>query len=96
MFEIRIEPKPNQTFSFQDGDYFFKITLRSVFDRMTADVYLNNEPLIEGCIISENSKIIPYKYKAPNFNFYLMTYNEECPNWEKFGSTQKLYYERKT
>lgn len=94
MIEIRIEPKPNQTLSFQDEDRFFKITLRSAFDRMIADVYLNNDPLIEGCVVSENGKLIPYKYKAPDFNFYLLTYNDETPDWNKFGATQKLYYER--
>lgn len=95
MIEIRIEAKPNQTLTFQDEDRYFKITLRSTLDRITADVFLNNEPLILGCVVAEGSRIIPYRYLAPDFNFYLMTYNDEQPDWSKFGSTQKLYYERK-
>lgn len=94
MIEIRLEPRPQQTLSFQDEDRFFKITLRSALERMIIDITLNNEPLVAGLVIPENARVIPFNYLVPDFNFYLLTYNDETPDWTKFGATQKLYYER--
>lgn len=94
MIEIPIVAEPSQTFTFDDGDNRWSVSIKVANNCMIGNFELNGTTLISGVRLVADQACIPYKYLALPGNFGLITNNDELPWWENFGISQFLVYQQ--
>lgn len=89
MIKIPIIAIPNQSITFQNGDFIYAIDIRTVSDGTVATVAINDEIEISGVIVNPNSLLMPCSYGN---NFVFTTQDNELINYENFNNTQELFF----
>lgn len=92
MQTINIQAIPNQEFTVNIGDYRYDIRLFLDDGVMAYDLSIDQVEAIEGQRIIAGELMLPYKYQEADGNFYLSVPEDEDPDYEQFGDSQKLYY----
>lgn len=95
MIQIPLESIPNQNFTINIDNVVFDISLWAVNSGdtqiMAMDILADNEPVVLGQRLVSGQPVLPYRYLA-NYNFILITNNEELPAWQEFQVSQFLIY----
>lgn len=91
MIILAIDRIPNQTFTSVLDSARFVVTLKETRGVMSATVVRDDIPVIEGARICAGTPLLPYQYKERG-NFFLLTQNDDLPDYTKFGISQILVY----
>lgn len=95
MREIILEPIPNQSFTLQLDGSSYDITIRTINHGLSEmhiiDVYIDNQPVILGQRLIDQTFVIPYLYLFDG-NFFFTTRDNEIANYREFSITQFLYF----
>jgi hypothetical protein len=91
MRQIPLQAIPNQNFSVSLDMNFYNITLNQTLGIVAATVYINDALIISGVRLVAGQPIIPYAYLSAA-NFYLLTSNNDLPNYTQFGVNQSLVF----
>jgi len=90
MKSIELKPIPNQLFSVTIGDYTYGLHFKTS-GTMLLDFYVDEVLVAQSIKCRPNVALIPYDYLVDG-NFFIVTENEEYPDYLQFGTAQKLYY----
>jgi len=88
---IPLAALPNQNFSVQLGNDFYDISINQTRNTVCMTIYRNNVLIISGQRLVAGFAVIPYAYLESG-NFFLLTENDDLPDYQKFGVTQYLIY----
>lgn len=91
MINIPLQAIPNQSLSTVLDNTQFDIVVRVAGDIMAVDITINNVVILTGQRASPGCPLIPYQY-LENGNFFLLTENNDYPDYTKFGVDQFLVY----
>lgn len=91
MREIMLQAVPNQRIDVSVGGMVWRIEIKAITGGMAANIWADNEQLISGTRILDNSLILPFKYLAIYGNFVIDTGGNPI-NWQLFGRSQSLYF----
>lgn len=93
MLDINLSPIPNQTFSVTADGVRFVITLNALNQGVAASVERAGIRLVSGHRLTSARPLLPYpRMMGDTGNFYLITENDELPDYTKFQTTQFLVY----
>jgi len=92
MRTIPISPIPNQQLSVTLDGNRWVLTLKEANGVMCCDVVLNEVTLLSGQRVVAGSPIIPYRYLQTSGNFWILTENDDYPEYTQFGDGQILVY----
>ena len=103
MIVIPLQAIPNQSLSIQLDGNNFDLRFHSCNSNptvigtaiMTIDITINGTVTISGQRMVNGWPLIPYDYLSDN-NFFMITENEEYPDYTQFGITQYLVYANQT
>jgi len=91
MLELTLQPIPNQSFTARLGDSNYQIRIHSCQGIMVMDVTRDNIEIIKGARMVAGYPVIPYEYLEDG-NFFMLTADDELPNYTQFGDDQFLFY----
>jgi hypothetical protein len=99
MIIIPIQAIPNQSLTIQLEDLNFFIRLRScnTNPQVLGTAIVSISIAINETVIIDNQRMVPgwpligYQY-LENGNFYILTENDDYPDYTQFGNTQYLIY----
>ena len=91
MREININAVPNQRIDVSVGGVTWRIEIKAITGGMAASVWADNELLISGTRILDNSLILPFKYLSIHGNFIIDSGGNPI-DWRLFGRSQSLYF----
>lgn len=91
MIIIPLQAIPNQSLSIQLNDNNFDIRIRACGNISAISISANGSLIIQNQRMVPEGPLIGYKY-LENGNFYMLTENDEYPDYNFFGVTQYLIY----
>lgn len=91
MREIMLQAVPNQRIDVSVGGMVWRIEIKAITGGMAASIWAENELLISGTRILDNSLILPFKYLSIYGNFVIDTGGNPI-DWRLFGRSQSLYF----
>lgn len=83
---------PNQSFTVENKNVRFEVTLQDLGNSMCSTIKKNGVLIQSGMRVISGFPLIPFKYLSSDGNFIFETENGEYPHWKKFGITQELYF----
>lgn len=92
MRTINLDAIPNQELSVTLDGNRWDITIKECNGVMSATLLLNDVPLLSGQRIVAGSPLIPYRYMQGSGNFWILTENDELPDYNRFGVDQQFIY----
>jgi hypothetical protein len=92
MQTIPLSAIPNQDITVTFGSRRWTLTIKEANGVMVIDLALNEVALLTGQRIVCGSPVIPYKYMQTNGNFWLITENDELPDYRRFGIDQTFVF----
>lgn len=97
-YEIELKKLPNQSFTVTINDVDMDVSLRLGGENGNSIMYFNlqsgGEYICPDVPCCANQGLLPYPYMVSfaGGNFFFITENDEYPNYNAFGDTQKFYY----
>ncbi len=88
---INIQPIANQSFTTVLNAKRYDFTIKETRGSMSITVIRDNIVLASGLRVVPDTPILPYPYLMDG-NFFLLTENQEYPDYRQFGITQQLIY----
>lgn len=92
MRSIPLDAIPNQAMSISVDGNRWDITLKECNGVMCATLALNDVTILSGQRLVAGFPFIPYAYLQGSGNFWILTENNELPNYQRFGIDQQLIY----
>jgi hypothetical protein len=92
MRTISLDATPNQELSVTLDGNRWDITIKECNGVMCCTLLLNDVLLLSGQRIVGGSPLIPYKYMQGAGNFWILTENDELPDYNRFGVDQQFIY----
>ena len=91
--QISIQAVPNQTFSVQQDDQNYDITLKATRGVMSASISINNVVVVSNSRFFADTPLIPYEYQeGAGGNFIFTVEGDDIPIYTEFDVTQSLFY----
>lgn len=91
MINLGILPIPNQSLSAVLDGIRYEVTLKETGGVMSASILKDDVLVLDNIRIVAGTPFIPYFYLESG-NFFILTENEDMPDYTKFGSSQSLIY----
>ena len=91
MIIIPLQPIPNQSLSIQLNDNNFDISVHSCQNIMSFSLVINGVDILDNQRMIPSWPLIGYKY-LENGNFYMLTDNDDYPDYNLFSVNQYLVY----
>lgn len=91
MIVVPLEPIPTQSLNVDIDDDNYELLFRDIGGAMTVDISRNNEPLVQGRILTRGG-LIPYRHLTRGGNFFFSTESGDIPTWKKFSTRQFLIW----
>lgn len=91
MITINLEPIANQSLTIQIDGSVYEVILKETRGVMSCTINRDNVAVIRNVRVMANAPIIPYQYLESG-NFFIVTQDNEYPEYSKFGASQNLFY----
>jgi hypothetical protein len=91
LININLEPIANQSLTIQIDGSVYEIILKETRGVMSCTINRDNLPVIRNVRVMANAPIIPYQYLEAG-NFFIVTQDNDYPEYTQFGSSQNLFY----
>ena len=88
---IPLNPVPKQSVTVPLDDIVFNIAVKSTENNTIVDITADDEVIIQGARVIDNTFIIPYKYLEKG-NFFFTVEKGEKATYPRFGVDQFLVY----
>lgn len=90
MYEIVLNPIPNQSFSVTIDNNEYDLEIRTYGKFTFLSIWRGNVNLLNNQRVYGNQPIIMYDYLTDSGDFYFI--GDEDPTYENFGKSVQLYY----